>query len=183
MNMNQKTALVLVELDDEQIRRAKSVNGERKRITHGLFCGRHGQLFGTEKQCRRYYDAWKRIFPELFHSAYETTDHTITDYTSIYDLTERLIDASEEPRSEATHQEVSSSEEPAPAFEIPVKQCRYKGSWSNAGCNVPIEAWEEYCHAHRHQGPCNRVGEFGKIGCAVLIVVVVALIIATGQCS
>ena len=54
MNYN----LTLVTLTPGQIAMAKDANGVRKTITHALICGPHGQIFGTEKQCRKYWVAW-----------------------------------------------------------------------------------------------------------------------------
>ena len=50
-----KHNLTLVTLSDEQVAKAKVANGPRKRITHALICGPHGQMFGTEKQCLKYW--------------------------------------------------------------------------------------------------------------------------------
>ena len=91
-----RCALVLVVLDEEQIAKAKAANGPRKRITHAIMCGPHGQIFGTEKQCRKYYDPWKRIFPELFSTAYETDNYPISDFRTTPELVMRLIEASDE---------------------------------------------------------------------------------------
>ena len=55
--------VLLVKLNAEQIKLAKHENGERTQISHAVVCGKYGQLFGTEKQCRKYYEVWKRIFP------------------------------------------------------------------------------------------------------------------------
>ncbi|MFQ2347694.1 MULTISPECIES: hypothetical protein [Aeromonas] len=47
--------LILVVLDVEQIAKAKDENGKRKQITHALVVGNYGVMFGTEKQCMKYY--------------------------------------------------------------------------------------------------------------------------------
>ena len=91
--------LILVRLSKDQIERAKEVNGRRKQITHALLCGPHGQLFGTEIHCRKYYAAWKTIFPKLFPGHFETDDWEIADYESTFGLVERLIEAEEGPQS------------------------------------------------------------------------------------
>ncbi|EGR1559814.1 hypothetical protein D6Y19_24695 [Vibrio parahaemolyticus] len=57
-----ENSLILVALSEEQITQAKAANGQRKKITHALLCGSYGQIFGTEKQCLKYYNAWKDIF-------------------------------------------------------------------------------------------------------------------------
>ena len=87
--------LILVRLSKEQIARAKEANGPRKRITHALLCGHYGQIFGTDKQCRKYYDAWKTIFPTLFSSHLETDDCEIAKYHSTFNLVSKLIEAEE----------------------------------------------------------------------------------------
>ncbi|WP_211828654.1 hypothetical protein [Kistimonas asteriae] len=87
-----KHKLVLVTLNDKQIELAKAANGVKKIITHALICGPHGQLFGTEKFCRRYYTAWINVFPHLFDSAVETDTHEIIEYESTFDLVTKLID-------------------------------------------------------------------------------------------
>ena len=81
-----------------QIEQAKGANGQRKQITHALLCSPHGQIFGTEKQCRRYYAVWKTIFPKLFPSHFETKNWEIARYESTFGLVERLIEAEEAPQ-------------------------------------------------------------------------------------
>lgn len=102
-----KHNLVLVRLNSDQVARAKEENGHRKRITHALICGPHGQRFGTEKQCRKYFVAWNpkghqynpvAIFPDLFDKAIETDSYEITDYESTWDLVMKLIDAQDNPK-------------------------------------------------------------------------------------
>ena len=88
-----KQPLILVKLNDEQLTDAKAENGPRKRITHALLCGSYGQIFGTENQCLKYYEAWRRIFPRLFSKAYRTDAHPVSDYESTFNLVIRLIEA------------------------------------------------------------------------------------------
>lgn len=92
-------SLILVRLSKDQIERAKEVNGRRKQITHSLLCGPHGQIFGTETHCRKYYAVWKKIFPNLFPAHFETKTWEITDYETTFGLVERLIEAEEDPGS------------------------------------------------------------------------------------
>lgn len=87
-----KHKLVLVSLNQQQIESAKKVNGSRKQITHALVCGPHGNLFGTEKFCRKYYSAWVNVFPLLFDEGVETDDFEIVDYESTFDLVTKLIE-------------------------------------------------------------------------------------------
>ena len=100
--------LTLVTLSSEQIVRAKEVNGSRKRITHALICGPHGQLFGTEAQCLKYFRVWdpgykfevapgkfKSMFSNLFDKAVKTDDFKIIDFESTWNLTDKLIKVSE----------------------------------------------------------------------------------------
>lgn len=87
--MNQ---LILAKLSDEQVAKAKNKNGERKKITHVLLCGDYGQRFGTEKQCLKYYNAWKDIFKELFESSSKSESiDTIPNYETTFDLVNILM--------------------------------------------------------------------------------------------
>lgn len=88
--------LLLIELTEDQIREAKAVNGERRRITHAVVCGELGQLFGTEIQCRKYFTAWSKIFPFLFNGGREVASHEFQNYESTTDLTMALIAAHNE---------------------------------------------------------------------------------------
>ncbi len=102
-----KHTLTLVILTPEQIARAKEANGRRKRITHALVCGPYGQMFGTERQCLKYFTVWDpdhRIevapgqfqapFADLFDKAVKTTAYAISDYRTTPDLVTRLMEAS-----------------------------------------------------------------------------------------
>ena len=95
--------LVLVRLTPEQIAKAKAANGARRQITHALICGPFGQRFGTELQCRKYFDAWNpanehAIFPGLFGQAVEMDDCAIADFSSTDELVTRLIEAQDRAR-------------------------------------------------------------------------------------
>ena len=88
--------LILVSLSEEQIELAKEANGRRKRITHALICGPFGQMFGTEKQCLKYFEAWSQIFPELFGRAYQLESYgDFENLESTFDLVNILIDKTE----------------------------------------------------------------------------------------
>lgn len=87
-----KHNLILVQLNDEQIFLAKEANGQRKQITHGVLCGPYGQLFGTEKICRKYYSVWSRIFPQLFDKSLETKYSKVSSYKETFNLVNILID-------------------------------------------------------------------------------------------
>ena len=102
-----KHNLTLVILTPEQIARAKEANGSRKRITHALVCGPHGQMFGTERQCLKYFAVWdpdhriqvepgqfQALFADLFDQAVKTTAYAIGDYRTTPDLATRLMEAS-----------------------------------------------------------------------------------------
>ena len=102
-----KHNLTLVILAPEQIARARAANGSRKRITHALVCGPYGQMFGTERQCRKYFTAWdpdhrievapgqyRAPFGDLFDKAVTTTAYAISDYRTTPDLAARLTEAS-----------------------------------------------------------------------------------------
>ena len=86
-----KHTLRLVRLSDAQVGEAKSVNGPRKRITHALLCRPFGQIFGTEKQTRKYFEVWKTIFPSIFSDHEELEDFQISDYESTFNLVNILI--------------------------------------------------------------------------------------------
>ena len=92
-NEGQKSGLelVLVTLNSDQIEKAKEANGQRKKITHGLVCGSFGQIFGTEKHCRKYYSAWSEIFPLIFSNAFETDAYAIASYATTFNLVNDLI--------------------------------------------------------------------------------------------
>lgn len=87
-----KFDLVLVSLNQQQIEKAKEKNGTRKQITHGLFCGPYGQIFGTEKQCRKYFSVWVNIFSFIFEEGVETEIYEISNYESTFNLVNKLID-------------------------------------------------------------------------------------------
>ena len=95
--MPEHDEIILVALSDEQIVKAKEANGKRQRITTALVCGNHGQLFGTENWCRKYYEAWSEIYPELFSRAYETDDYDGFDsFQTTPKLVSVLTDASDD---------------------------------------------------------------------------------------
>ncbi|KXO07486.1 MULTISPECIES: hypothetical protein [Marinobacter] len=87
--------LVLVALDAEQIAKAKDENGKRKQITHALVVGNYGVMFGTEKQCMKYYSVWKDIFKHLFGKCYKTDQYHLTTYTSSGNVVMDLIEESD----------------------------------------------------------------------------------------
>lgn len=112
-----KYDLILVSLSEEQIEKAKEANGRRRRITHALLCGPYGQMFGTEKQCLKYYAAWSQIFPELFERAYDVETYAeIEDFESTSDLVEILIDKADR-RSRARPPTVVGSVQSKPGNE------------------------------------------------------------------
>ena len=98
--------LILVSLSPEQIVKAKEINGKRKQITHALLCGPYGQMFGTEKQCLKYWSVWrpeyrieispgqyKAMFPNLFDKSVITNNYEISDFESTFNLVNKLIAA------------------------------------------------------------------------------------------
>ena len=102
-----KHNLTLVILTPEQIARARAANGNRKRITHALVCGPYGQMFGTERQCLKYFAAWdpghrievapgqfRALFADLFEQAVKTTAYAFSNYRTTPDLVARLLEAS-----------------------------------------------------------------------------------------
>ena len=99
-----KHNLTLVVLNPEQIACAREANGSRKRITHALVCGPHGQMFGTERHCLKYFTLWdpdhrievaprkfQALFADLFDEAVKTTAYAISDYRTTPDLARRLM--------------------------------------------------------------------------------------------
>ena len=102
-----KHNLTLVILTAEQIARAKEANGRRKRITHALVCGPYGQMFGTERECLKYFTEWdpdhrievapgqfRALFADLFDEAVKTTAYPLSNYRTTPDLATRLMAAS-----------------------------------------------------------------------------------------
>ena len=98
--------ILLVRLTADQIEKAKAANGRRRRITHALLCGQYGQIFGTETQCRKYFEVWrpeyrfevrpgyfKSMFPDLFSDGAEMQTDDIPDYKTTFNLVTRLIEA------------------------------------------------------------------------------------------
>ena len=92
-------------LSPEQIAKAKEANSTRKKITHALICGPHGQMFGTEAQCLKYWEAWnprqkievskgqcRAIFPDVFHRAVKTANYPISNFATTFDLVNILMD-------------------------------------------------------------------------------------------
>jgi len=89
-----RNSLILVTLNNEQITKAKEVNGPRKKITHALVCEGYGQMFGTEQQCCKYFDVWSQLFvPSVFARAVETGNHELQDFKTTPDLVNILIEA------------------------------------------------------------------------------------------
>jgi len=87
-----KHKLTLVTLNPKQIDRAKDINGARKQITHALICSEYGQIFGTEKYCRKYFSAWIKVFPFIFKEAVESTSFEILNYESTFNLVNKLFE-------------------------------------------------------------------------------------------
>lgn len=110
-------SLTFVRLSAAQIAKAKAANGPKRKITHALICGNYGQLFGTEKQCRKYFSAWTKIFPLIFPRAVETTVFEIADYKSTFNLVIKLIEANDALSSSSPqrHSDVSTTSRPSRA--------------------------------------------------------------------
>ena len=105
--------LVLVRLSADQIDKAKAANGFKRKITHAVICESYGQLFGTEKQCRKYFSVWTEIFPLIFSRATETDIFEITDYKSTFNLVIKLIDANDARGSPRRGSDESGTSRPA----------------------------------------------------------------------
>jgi len=117
-----KNTLILVSLNEEQISQAKVVNGERKKITHALLCGSYGQMFGTEKQCSKYYNVWKDIFKELFFESRTVQACDVLHYESTFNLVNILISASDEKK------QIHNRPKPTPSLKP--QKTKKKGFWS-----------------------------------------------------
>ncbi|SDX78091.1 hypothetical protein [Pseudomonas sp. NFACC08-1] len=94
--------LTFVQLTAEQIAFAKEANGSRKQITHGLICGPHGQIFGTEKQCQKYYSVWADTFPNLFDKGIKTNNFKINNYKETFNLVNILIEIHDSLENESS---------------------------------------------------------------------------------
>ena len=107
-----KHKLLLVSLNQQQIESAKKVNSSRKHITHALVCGPHGNLFGTEKFCRKYYSVWVNVFPLLFDEGVETDNFEIADYETTFNLVTQLTEIHDplEQTSNYIWQEIEKSQ-------------------------------------------------------------------------
>jgi hypothetical protein len=108
-----KYDLTLVALSEYQIAKAKKINGQRKVITHALICGSHGQIFGTEVYCRKYYAVWSKIFPYIFDKSIEVYEYEISNYETTFDLVNKLIEIhySLEKVANPVWQEIENTEE------------------------------------------------------------------------
>ena len=101
--------LVLVSLTAEQIAKAKEKNGQRKQITHALVVGKHGIMYGTEKQCRKYYSVWCDIFKHLFGNCYETGQYQLNDFKDSGNVVMSLIEDSDKQESKRTSANMSNA--------------------------------------------------------------------------
>ena len=88
----QNHKLTLVTLTPEQIDKAKQENGQRRKITHVLVCGPHGQIFGTEKFCLKYFDVWVEIFPLIFSRRVKKRRHRMKDFKHTPEMVTKLIE-------------------------------------------------------------------------------------------
>lgn len=76
--------LILIELNSEQIQKAKDVNdSSRRRITHALVFEVDGEQkviqFGTEKWCLKYFKAWPTNVKAIDKTE-KSNDYFINDY-------------------------------------------------------------------------------------------------------
>ncbi len=92
--------LILAKLSEDQIVKAKQANGPTKKITHMVICEGYGQMFGTEKQCSKYFNIWKKIFKRLFPTSTKA-DSLIYDgdFLTTFDLVNILCRADTKPLS------------------------------------------------------------------------------------
>ena len=120
-NYGMENSLILVALNDEQIEKAKAINGQSKRITHALLCGSYGQIFGTEKHCLKYYMPWKDIFRNLFKESKSVQTYEISQYESTFDLVNILIAASDQ------HKVISEN---SGQGKVKIQKVEKKGFWA-----------------------------------------------------
>lgn len=113
--------VLLIELTQEQIQHAKEANGSRKQITHAIVCGQYGQLFGTEKQCRKYYSAWSEIFPGLFDGGREVSGEEPPSYESTFNLVNILIEENDARKGSRNPQRIADTS---------AESLRRKGFWA-----------------------------------------------------
>lgn len=115
---NMKYTLSLVSINEDQIKKAKEINGMRKTITHALVCGPYGQIFGTEKNCRKLYSTWRRIFPLIFDKAEEVSEYPIENYATTFDLVNILISINDplEKAANPVWQEIEESKKQKKGF-------------------------------------------------------------------
>jgi len=99
-----KEKLILVTLSKKQIEKAKEINGARKKITHALLCGSLGQMFGTEKQCKKYYFVWNNIFPLVFEKGIETSNYEISYFNSTPGLVNIILEKNDSPKKDILQQ-------------------------------------------------------------------------------
>jgi hypothetical protein len=109
-----ENSLILIALSEEQISKAKAVNGQRKKITHALLCGSYGQMFGTEKQCSKYYNVWKDIFKDLFAESKTVQVCDVIHYESTFDLVNILISASDKKKQAINFIKPAKNQKPQP---------------------------------------------------------------------
>lgn len=76
-------------------------------------CGHYGQIFGTEKQCRKYYSAWSEIFPNLFDGGKEVKGHEPASYEYTFDLVNILIAAHDSLEKKSEARQKPSTQRPA----------------------------------------------------------------------
>lgn len=116
--------LVLVRLTEAQIALAKAANGPRRAISHAVVCGDFGQLFGTEKQCRKYFDTWRKIFAHLFSGSFEAESFEIRSFETTFDLVNLLGEADAAPRRLKIRAMLAELEDPPRRFPVrPVALC------------------------------------------------------------
>lgn len=102
-----KDSIILVKLSDEQIVKAKEANGSRKQITHGLVVTNYGAMFGTEKQCRKYYEGWSENFKDLIGSSKEVDAYSFDEYISANNISTLLAEESNKRLRKATNKAIN----------------------------------------------------------------------------
>lgn len=164
----EKCDLTLVTLNQEQIEKAKAVNDQRKQITHALVCGHHGQLFGTEKFCRKYYSTWLDVFPLLFDKCVETDNYEISDFESSADLVNKLMSIQDPINEREIDKKIATATEETNQNKKCIK------------CKKDIDQDAQKCpHCRSNQVS----GKQMAIGCLVFIIIAVVLGSCMSMCG
>ncbi len=85
--------LYLVSLNEVQRAQCKQLFGNRVETSHAVVAGSYGQIFGTEKQMRKYYDVWCKIFHLLWKECKEIDSYEFDSFNGTVGLVDKLFEA------------------------------------------------------------------------------------------